>query len=71
MLGAFVERLLRDLRDKQDVIKQLLVSNRVSNMEEYRLLNGKIQGLEECIAAVQTVMDNLVRTHQITGDYKE
>lgn len=65
MISTYIELLLGKLRDKQDTIVKSLTSNAVKDMEQYRLLNGRLQGLEEGICLVGDVYKSLVETETI------
>lgn len=66
MLTNYVEKLLKEIRDKQEVIVHTLASNAVSSMEQYRLLNGKLQGLEEGVHLIQDLYKSMVETRMLS-----
>lgn len=68
MITQYVERLLEDIRGKQKPIKHTLASNAVNNMEQYRFLNGKLQGLEEGKALVEELYKKMVEMRVIEGN---
>lgn len=66
MIGHYLELLVKDLKAKQDVIVNNLKSNAVKDMEQYRLLNGRLQGLEESILIARELYNAMVQTKHIS-----
>lgn len=67
-MEQYIEQLLRDIRERQNIVKDTLVSGALKDMEQYRLLVGKLQGLEETIILVQELYKKMVKMHVIEGN---
>ncbi len=68
MLTQYLEYLLQEMRGKQDIIVRMLASNAVPNMEQYRLLNGKLQGLEDGINIAKGLYNSMVENRTLARE---
>jgi hypothetical protein len=66
LIAHYLDLLVKDLKAKQDMIIDCLKSNAVKDMEQYRLLNGKLQGLEESIIIARELYNAMVQTSNIS-----
>jgi hypothetical protein len=61
MLNDFYELCLKRLRGQRDLFISRIASNAASNIEDYRFVCGKIQGLQESEDMLKETFDKLER----------
>lgn len=61
MLNDFYEMSLKRLRAQRDLFISRIASNAAANIEDYRFVCGKIQGLQEAEDMLKEIFDKLER----------
>ncbi len=68
MITQYVERLFIDIKERQNIVKTTICSGAIKDIEQYRLLVGKLQGLEEGKILVEELYKKMVKTRMIEGN---
>lgn len=73
MITQYVERLFVDIKERQNIVRNTLCSGAIKDIEQYRNLVGKLQGLDEGKTLVEELYKKMVHTRVIEGsiDSKE
>jgi len=61
----YYELLLQDIRERQERIKDLLASNAVNSMEQYRSMTGKLSGLDEAAELAKALFSKIVEDRNL------
>lgn len=57
---ALTEYLLKNIREKQDALKESLAGGAVDNMETVRFVVGQIRGLRYCEQELKSAMKGII-----------
>lgn len=57
---ALTEYLLKDIREKQEALKESLASGSVDSMETVRFTTGQIRGLRYCEEEIKSAMKGFI-----------
>ena len=59
----FAEDVLREIRKLQQSSQEIVLNGTISDMERYRFMMGRLEGLKMVEGAVKDLLDKYQKTH--------